>query len=155
VIRRANGGGFASWRDFLLAVDQDPVDSRVLGWKDQLALSHEASKAFARGYARLQTIIINDVPRSLVHGDLLNRNVHVVGTRISGVFDWGNSLLGDHLYDLGLLCFWEPWKRAALAAWQRSLQLRQRISICLCSHRTITNVATPPTIMPTLASLIS
>jgi len=33
----------------------------------------------------------------------------VSGNQISGVFDWGCSLYGDHLYDLAWFEFWAPW----------------------------------------------
>jgi hygromycin-B 4-O-kinase len=49
------------------------------------------------------------VPRSLLHCDLINRNVLVDGDRITGVVDWGCSLYGDHLYDLAWFDFWSPW----------------------------------------------
>jgi hygromycin-B 4-O-kinase len=29
--------------------------------------------------------------------------------KISGVFDWGCSLYGDHLYELAWFEFWAPW----------------------------------------------
>lgn len=103
------GGQSASWREFLLSVDQDPPESRMHGWQAQLATSEQATDGFGRGYELLRTTIADEIPRSLVHNDLLNRNVHAGAATINGVFDWGNSLLGDHLYDLAHWCFWEPW----------------------------------------------
>ena len=66
---------------------------------------------FAWGYNQLQKIApdLDPVPRSLVHGDLINRNVLVDDRRLTGVFDWGCSLYGDHLYDLAWFEFWAPW----------------------------------------------
>ncbi|MDH4168514.1 MAG: aminoglycoside phosphotransferase family protein [Acidimicrobiia bacterium] len=69
------------------------------------------------------------MPRSLVHADLINGNVHVQGDSISGVFDWGCALYGDHLYDLAWLEFWSPWhwnldvgrlRRALGRTWRRN-----------------------------------
>ncbi len=40
---------------------------------------------------------------------MMYRNVHVENAHITGLFDWGISLYGDHLYDLGLIEFWAPW----------------------------------------------
>jgi hygromycin-B 4-O-kinase len=67
------------------------------------------------------------VPRGLVHNDMMNRNVHVSDDgAVTGVFDWGISLYGDHLYDLALIEFWAPWfpeidaprlRAAALERW--------------------------------------
>jgi hygromycin-B 4-O-kinase len=64
------------------------------------------------------------VPRSLIHADLINRNVLVDGGRIAGIFDWGCARFGDHLYDLAWFEFWASWYprlditllRSALAA---------------------------------------
>jgi hygromycin-B 4-O-kinase len=44
-----------------------------------------------------------------VHGDLINRNVLVQGSRIIAVIDWGNALYGDWLYDAAWLIYWWTW----------------------------------------------
>ena len=49
------------------------------------------------------------MPRSLIHSDLINRNVLVHEDKISGIFDWGCSIYGDHLYELAWFEFWAPW----------------------------------------------
>jgi hygromycin-B 4-O-kinase len=36
-------------------------------------------------------------------------NVLVADDRISAVFDWGCTLVGDFLYDVAWLTFWAPW----------------------------------------------
>ena len=46
---------------------------------------------------------------SVLHGDLTAGNVLIEGTRVSAVIDWGNSLVGDPLYDVAWLVFWSPW----------------------------------------------
>lgn len=45
----------------------------------------------------------------MIHGDLINRNVHVVESEITGIFDWGCQRWGDHLFDLDWFTFWSPW----------------------------------------------
>ena len=65
------------------------------------------------------------VPRCLVHCDLINRNVLVSKDRISGVFDWGCSIYGDHLYDLAWFEFWAPWDPKLNIPYLRS-ELEQR-----------------------------
>ena len=50
-----------------------------------------------------------DVPRSLLHCDLMNSNALVDEGRINAVFDWGCGRFGDHLYDLAWFEFWAPW----------------------------------------------
>jgi hygromycin-B 4-O-kinase len=98
-----------SWADFLLAVGEDAGDARTGGWHDRLAAFPEGAAAFAWGLDRLRAVAPDTVPRALVHGDLLNRNVLVRDGRLTGVFDWGCSLYGDPLYDLAWFEFWEPW----------------------------------------------
>jgi len=100
---------FASWRGFLLAVGDDPQDRRTHGWRAKLAARPAAAASFASFFERLETVAHDDVPRSLVHGDLVNRNVHVEAGRILGIFDWGCSMYGDSLYDLAWFEFWAPW----------------------------------------------
>ena len=59
----------------------------------------------------------------------MHRNVLVASDRISGVFDWGCSLYGDHLYEFALFEFWGAWypkldipflRRALEEAWERA-----------------------------------
>jgi hygromycin-B 4-O-kinase len=45
------------------------------------------------------------------HPDWRSRLLEVAqDSRITGVFDWGCSVYGDHLYDLALFEFWSPWQ---------------------------------------------
>lgn len=99
----------ASWSARLLAVDTDIPAMRTHGWRAKLATSPEGDAAFTWGYDLLQTVATDDIPRSLLHCDLINRNVLVDGEKLSGVFDWGCSVYGDHLYELAWFEFWEPW----------------------------------------------
>ena len=98
-----------TWSAFLLDVDQDPPESRVHGWKQNLHARPAMKRIFDAGYERLRLTVSDDVPRSLVHNDLINRNTHVNDNTVTGVFDWGNALYGDHLYDLALFFFWQLW----------------------------------------------
>jgi len=100
----------ATWSEHLLAVDADTPDRRTYGWRKRLAAaSPEGDAAFTWGYHRLKAVASDAVPRSLLHCDLINRNVLVEGHRISGIFDWGCSIYGDHLYELAWFEFWAPW----------------------------------------------
>ena len=85
------------------------MDPRGAGWPAKLATSKAGSSAFATGLSALRDIEVGDVPLTLVHGDLLNKNVHVEDGRITGIFDWGCQRWGDHLYDLAWFEFWSPW----------------------------------------------
>ena len=98
-----------SWSSHLLAVGDDTAHQRIHGWRGRLAASPENEAAFTWGFDLLQQVVNDSIPICLVHGDLINRNVLVNGDRISGVFDWGCSRYGDHLYDLAWFEFWAPW----------------------------------------------
>lgn len=98
-----------SWSAHLLAVADDTPERRTYGWREKLAADAEHEAVFTRGYDLLTRVASDAIPRSLVHADLINRNVLVGEGAISGVFDWGCSLFGDHLYDLAWFEFWAPW----------------------------------------------
>lgn len=101
--------GDASWSGRLLTVGQDNPSLRIHGWRQKLATLPEGEAAFVWGFDLLQQVVTDDVPRALLHCDLVNRNVLVEGERITGIFDWGCSVYGDHLYELAWFDFWAPW----------------------------------------------
>lgn len=98
-----------SWSSRLLSVDIDSPSQRTHGWRARLATSPQGAEDFSWGYDLLKQVVSDRVPRSLLHCDLVNRNVLVHGDQISGVFDWGCSIYGDHLYELAWFEFWAPW----------------------------------------------
>jgi hygromycin-B 4-O-kinase len=100
---------YTTWRQHLLAVNDDTPQRRTYGWQEKLATFREGYETFEWGYELLGRVTDDAVPRSLVHADLINRNVFVKNDKISGVFDWGCSLYGDHLYDLAWFEFWASW----------------------------------------------
>jgi len=100
---------FESWYEYLLSVGDDAPDKRTHGWRERLARHVRGQVAFAWGFDLLARVASEPVPRCLIHGDLLNRNVLVGDKTISGVFDWGCSAYGDFLYDLAWFEFWAPW----------------------------------------------
>ena len=98
----------ASWSQALLAVSHETA--RVPGWRAALASSPTGAGPFEHAYARLADLAGGlEAPRRLIHGDLLNRNVLVTGSRIAAVIDWGNAQFGDPLYDAAWLIYWWPW----------------------------------------------
>ena len=108
---RGDGSGpHPTWRAALLAVEDDPPDGRIHGWRQQLSRSAPGARAFERGYQQLRDLV-DACPeeRHLVHSDLLYYNVLVAGDRIVAVLDWGSSLYGDFLWDLAWFTFWQPW----------------------------------------------
>jgi aminoglycoside phosphotransferase (APT) family kinase protein len=113
-------GGHSTWPDFLRAATTDPGTGRVAGWLPKLDAVPGTRALFDATVARIDEILRDnpaaaEPPRALLHCDLLYRNVHVdVSTdplrpRLSGIFDWGCSVYGDPLYELGWFEFWHPW----------------------------------------------
>jgi hygromycin-B 4-O-kinase len=92
-----------------LSVADDTLDRRTYGWRARLAAFPQADAVLSWGFDRLKQVANDDVPRGLIHGDLINRNVLVSDSSITGVFDWGCACYGDHLYDLAWFKFWAPW----------------------------------------------
>lgn len=99
----------ASWRSHLLAVGDDTPAHRTHGWRKRLAASSVGEAAFVHYYDLLCRTVVDVAPRSLIHGDLVNRNALAAGGKVTGIFDWGCSIYGDHLYDLAWLAFFAPW----------------------------------------------
>ena len=98
------------WADFLTAVPARD-DDRLRGWRERLAEATDAQRVFDAGQAALERLVhyCGD-RRGVIHGDLLAGNVLVTrDDQISGVLDWGNSLVGDPLYDIAWLLFCRPW----------------------------------------------
>jgi len=102
-------GSDTSWSSHLLAVAEDNPSLRTYGWRQRLHATPEAEATFVWGFDLLKSVVTDSAPRSLIHADLVNRNVLVQEGRITGVFDWGCSRFGDHLYDLAWFDFWAPW----------------------------------------------
>lgn len=98
-----------SWRDFVCGVAERD-ETRLVDWRRKLALNPAASDAFHRGCAALQRRG-GDLPdtRGVVHDDLLLN--HLIGPdgTVTAVFDWGNALAGDPLYDVAWITYSIPW----------------------------------------------
>jgi hygromycin-B 4-O-kinase len=106
----ATGDGcYEAWADYLLDV-QGLAPPGAEGWRQELDASPVARSAFEDG-ARALAGLVPSCPnlRSLVHSDLLNRNVFVADHRISALIDWQCAMYGDFLYDLAWFTFWAPW----------------------------------------------
>ncbi len=100
---------FESWRDYLVSC-KNRDESRLQHWRQRLAAHRHAQSVFDRGHGVI-TQLADACPnvRHVVHNDLLNNLLVSPDNRISGVFDWGNALAGDPLYDVAWLCFAAPW----------------------------------------------
>jgi len=101
-------GSQPSWRAHLLSVTKDDPSWRTHGWWETLAADPARAAVHRHHAALLAEVAPIDVPRAVIHGDLLNRNVHVADGAVTGVFDWGCAVYGDPLYDLAWFEFWSP-----------------------------------------------
>jgi hygromycin-B 4-O-kinase len=105
-----------TWQEYLLAVANDDPSLRNHGWRRQLASSPVGIGRFDEAYAHLQELMPHlPAGRHLIHSDLLNHNMLVDGSRISGVIDWGCGLYGDFLYDVAWFQHYWPW----YPAWEK------------------------------------
>lgn len=144
--RDNNGNGtFATWREWLLDVNQDKPNSKTHGWKIGLKNSPVGSKPFEEGYASLIELS-RGLPevRSLIHNDLMNFNVLVNDDKITAMIDWANALYGDFLYELANFVFWGPihepikgidWESAALEHYKsiglKVPMFKERLQCCM------------------------
>ena len=97
--RNNNGDGtFATWREWLLDVNQDKPSSKTHGWKTGLKNSPVSSKPFEEGYASLIELS-RGLPevRSLIHNDLMNFNVLVNDDKNRAYVEAVININGDDL----------------------------------------------------------
>ncbi len=99
----------ATWRDHLRGVAIRD-ETRLVDWRRKLAAHPRASDAFRRGCAALDERT-TDVPdtRGLVHADLLLNHLVDGDDRVTAVFDWGNAMAGDPLFDVAWILYCIPW----------------------------------------------
>lgn len=97
----------ASWADTLLGIL--PSRDVMAEWRRQCDASPVGVTEFDAGVARIRALLpYCSETRSLVHDDLLYRNVFVDAEGVV-LIDWGASYYGDFLYDAALLTFWWPY----------------------------------------------
>lgn len=96
-----------TWREALVSIVDD---RRLPGWRAALEGSPTGARAYDFALGRLRELVA-DIPdvQAVIHGDLLHHNVLVADAGISAIFDWGNSLCGDSLYDAAWRIYWWPW----------------------------------------------
>jgi hygromycin-B 4-O-kinase len=100
---------FASWKSYLLSV-RERDETRLLNWRAKLAAYPDAEATFHRGCDALESLL-RDVanPRQVIHADLLLNHLIAPDNSISAVFDWGNAMAGDPLYDIAWITSCIPW----------------------------------------------
>lgn len=115
-----------SWRSWLGAALVDDPEVRVSGWRARLAAVPHIDRLFRASEARIIELLPACLERrDLIHGDLLHQNVLVSedASRVTAVFSWKCSALGDFLYDVAWCTFWSDWHPgiAAVDLWHRTL----------------------------------
>jgi aminoglycoside phosphotransferase (APT) family kinase protein len=95
---------YSSWPDYLVSI-ADRDEDRLQHWRERLAEHPNARPVFDRGIRALgQLAHACPSTRRVVHNDLLLNILVSSDNAVSAVFDWGNSLAGDPLYDVAMLC---------------------------------------------------
>ena len=109
-ITKEGQGVFRSWHEALLDVYNDRPENLIHGWKERLSKDQSAQRKIDRFYGRLSELV-RYCPelKHPIHSDLLYQNLLVHNHRISAVLDWGCSMIGDPVYDIALIAFFEPW----------------------------------------------
>lgn len=103
-------GSYASWKDFVVAVNaEDQTGTFWENWHDLFHTSCLERDLYEEIYGRLMTYVpYNESNRSFIHGDFQQWNILSNGTRITGIID-GNCMYGDSLIDLAILDRHMPW----------------------------------------------
>ncbi|WP_339314979.1 aminoglycoside phosphotransferase family protein [Paenibacillus sp. FSL R10-2734] len=103
-------GSYASWKDFVVAVNSE--DQTGTFWENWHELFHTTClerDVYEEIYSRLLAYVpYNESNRSFIHGDFQQWNILFNGTRITGIID-GNYMYGDFLVDLAILDRHMPW----------------------------------------------
>lgn len=105
---RARSSG-TTWRRWLVESAAERTDPRLGTWRDAM-LSHAGVVGRYDAAASELERIVGECPdvRQVVHTDLSGNTLVADGT-LTGVFDWGNAVIGDPAYDVAHLTFWAPW----------------------------------------------
>ncbi len=97
-----------SWREYLTMIPHDSPESRLYGWRENLAGNEEAEEVYRQGWRRLLDLVpFCPEERHLVHNDLLHYNLIMKENKVAAVIDWGCALWGDFLYDLAMFITWQ------------------------------------------------
>ncbi|MGB8861159.1 MAG: phosphotransferase [Ilumatobacteraceae bacterium] len=93
-----------TWREYLVQSVTGLSEDRLTDWHRHLDSWPGATAALERGAAALAAMVhVCPEQRHVIHNDLLLNTLVAPDGRITAVFDWGNSLAGDPLYDIALL----------------------------------------------------
>jgi aminoglycoside phosphotransferase (APT) family kinase protein len=115
-----------TWRSWIRSGLVDSPDKLVNGWRVKLASNPRLNTLFNACESRIEQLLpACPERRDLIHGDLLHQNVLISddARRVTAIFSWKCSVLGDFLFDVAWLTFWSPWHPviAQTDIWRRTL----------------------------------
>ena len=115
-----------TWHAWLRSGLVDNSDNPATGWRAKLAADPRLDRVFKACASRIETLLpACPERRDLVHGDLLHQNVLVSedARRVTAIFSWKCSALGDFLFDVAWCTFWGDWHPVIAHAdlWRRTL----------------------------------
>lgn len=103
-------GSHDSWKEFLLDDKNESDGSLVKGWRENIRNFPIITDVYKNLWEKFESLVEHcPSEKSLVHADLINRNVLVADDNINAVLDWGSSFYGDSLYDVAWFTFYELW----------------------------------------------
>lgn len=93
-----------TWQEYLVQSVAGLSEDRLTDWHRRLDSRPGGTAALERGAEALAAMVhVCPERRHVIHNDLLLNTLVSPDDRITAVFDWGNSLAGDPLYDVALL----------------------------------------------------
>lgn len=102
-----NGNGTCeTWGERILSINEDNDHN----WRSKLEDSEFGTETFDKAYQVLEGhIVYLPESRNLIHADMMHKNVLVQNNKISGIFDWQCSVIGDFVFDIAWFAFWAEW----------------------------------------------
>ena len=94
-----------SWREFLSSI----AEPAFYDWKSMAGVVDldQVNRALECLLADVATL--SGTPRPHRTGDFGSNNVLTDGSRITGVLDWSEAMIGDGMYDVANILFWRTW----------------------------------------------
>lgn len=92
---------YNSWKEFIFSVQRWVQNKDVF---TNSFLEKDVWEIIFKKMAKLAELCPEE--RYLVHGDYGNNNVTAEDGKVTGVFDWADSLYGDFVYDIAWMTFW-------------------------------------------------
>ncbi len=92
---------YSSWKDFIFSVQKWVQNNDVF---TSSFLEKDVWEIIFQKMINLAEFCPEE--RYLVHGDYGSNNVIAENGKVTGVFDWADSLYGDFVYDIAWMAFW-------------------------------------------------